>query len=295
MLDDAVPNLSAAELERTPRDALTPSERIDAISYDWARIGMGITLAGGAYPLVLAAIFIAIGTAVYAWHVLSGSGNGPGPSEGIAVAFGVTLYSFVAGLVGMLWSGFVTALTLPIIYLIAWSLSLQTSIVRIGAFVGGLVGFICVLPLTLSLPWLNFDGDFGHIVLAIVIGPMLTSVLGQLGGAWGGSKSRELGPPRNWQKVLVGSVPPEAADGDASTPREDGGRRLQFGIRHLLWISVWLSLLLALIRVCGIPFELILPLLLGWLVFQAVTMWIGGRLFPSLAQWRAQRRQFRST
>ena len=30
---------------------------------------------------------------------------------------------------------------------------------------------------------------------------------------------------------------------------------------------MWLSLLLALIRVCGIPYELILPLLLGWARF----------------------------
>ena len=56
-----VAEATAAERERARRDALCPSERVDAISYDWARVGFGIVLAGGSYPIVLAAIFAAVG------------------------------------------------------------------------------------------------------------------------------------------------------------------------------------------------------------------------------------------
>jgi hypothetical protein len=295
MLDDTLTNPSAADLERLRREALTPSQRIDVISYDWARIGMGIALAGGAYPLVLATIFAAFGAITFVWSNVAGYQNGPRLSEGIEVVVMLLVYSFVSGLIGVLWSGFVTVLTLPVIYLVAWSLSLQTSIVRLGAFAGGLVGFICVLPLTLSVPWVNFGGDVWQIVFVVSLGPMLATVLGQLGGTWGGSKSRELGPAHAWQQSLVGSAAPEPADGEPSDGHGSDRPRLQFGIRHLLWISVWLSLLLALIRICGIPFELILPLLICWLLFQSAAMWAGGLLVQKLVQWRAQRQQFRST
>jgi hypothetical protein len=290
MLDDFAPNVSAVELERTRRDALCPSERVDAISYDWSRIGMGIVLAGGAYPIVVAAIGLALALII----ALLNSPYGAAVGEGVGLVFGFAIYTVFAALVGILWSGLVTVLTLPIIYLFAWSLSLTTSIVRIGAFSGGLVGFICVLPLTLSVPWYDFGGDIWQVVFMITLGPMLTTILGQLGGAWGGSKSRAIGPARNWN-LLVGPAAGEPTTGNPTDVHEKAPPSFQFGIRHLLWISVWLSLLLALIRVSGIPFELMLPLLLGWIVFQSATIWIGGLLLPRLSQWRARRRQFRST
>jgi hypothetical protein len=285
---------SAAELERMRRDTLCPSERADAISYDWARIGFGIALAGGAYPLVLAAIFAAVGTMSLAWNALAGNQYGPKIGESFEMLVALGMYSVCGGMVGILWSGLVTVLTLPIVYLFAWSLSLHTSIVRIGAFAGGLVGFICVLPLTLSKPWPNFDGDFWQVVVIASLGPMLTTVLGQLGGAWGGSKSRAIGPARDWN-LLVGPAAGEPTTGNPTDVHELARPSFQFGIRHLLWISVWLSLLLALIRVCGIPFELVLPLLIGWLAFQSAALWIGGLLVQRIVSWRARRRQFRST
>jgi hypothetical protein len=71
--------------------------------------------------------------------------------------------------------------------------------------------------------------------------------------------------------------------------------RFRFRIIHLLWLSVWLSLLLAAIRLSGIPYELILPLLLVWTIYQAAILRVGGWLLPHLAAaWRAGR-QIRST
>ena len=52
---------------------------------------------------------------------------------------------------------------------------------------------------------------------------------------------------------------------------------------------MWLSLLLSLIRLCGIPYEFILPLLLGWLLFQMMTLSLGRWLFRRIspvASWR---------
>ena len=80
-----------------------------------------------------------------------------------------------------------------------------------------------------------------------------------------------------------------AEDAGDGTPRP----RLQFRIHHLLWISVWLSVLLALIRLCGLPFEFTLPILVGWIVYQAATLWLGGKIVRRFRKW--QLRQLRST
>jgi hypothetical protein len=57
----------------------------------------------------------------------------------------------------------------------------------------------------------------------------------------------------------------------------------------LLWISFWVSVLLTVIRLCGIPFEFVLPLLAGWAIYQAGTLWLGGKIVPRLAAWRRER------
>jgi hypothetical protein len=53
----------------------------------------------------------------------------------------------------------------------------------------------------------------------------------------------------------------------------------------MLWIFVWFSLLLSVIRLSGIPFEFALPLLVGWLVYQAATLYCGSLYF----KWREAR------
>src|SRR5262249_797521 len=106
----------------------------------------------------------------------------------------IILYAFFGALLGLIWAGFVTALTLPIVYLLAWSLGLRADIVKVGAFAGGLIGFICVLPLTLGVTHFDLQSDPWNVILPIAFGPVLTIILGQIGGAWGGSRSREAGP-----------------------------------------------------------------------------------------------------
>ena len=103
MLNDSLPNAAAAEWERMRRDTLCPSERADAISYDWARIGFGIVMAGGAYPIVLAAIFAVLGGAAFVWSVLTGNESPADIVATIANLFWMVLYALLGGLVGVLW------------------------------------------------------------------------------------------------------------------------------------------------------------------------------------------------
>jgi hypothetical protein len=288
------PMVTGAELERGRRESLCPSERADAISYDWARIGICIALAGGAYPLVLAAIWLAVGAVGYTHSVIIGDQSRPDFADAVSLLIAIGLYAVVFGALGLLWSGLVSAVTLPLVYLFVWSLRLRGSIVRIGAFAGGLVGFICVAPVTLGRPWISSNSSAWQTFLYLLLGPALTTVLGQLGGAWGGSKSREIGPARDSNEGLQAATWRRPAPLMTDVDSLDGPR-FQFGIRHLLWISVWFSLLLALIRLCRIPFEWILPILLSWLAFQTVTLWLGGLLLPRVIRWRERRRHARST
>jgi Kef-type K+ transport system membrane component KefB len=70
--------------------------------------------------------------------------------------------------------------------------------------------------------------------------------------------------------------------------------RIQFGIRHLLVIGIWLSLLLTAIRLSGVDFQVALSVVIAWLIYQAVTLWVGGWLVHWFGR-RKARRQSRST
>jgi hypothetical protein len=278
---------SAADPEQARRAALCPSERADAVAYDWTQIGVGIVVAGGAYPIVVGAI---IGGTWIVFSILSGFEEIL-PDAGIGELIAFVMWSVAACLCGMMWSLFIASLTLPVVYFVARTLALRTSIVRLGAFSGGLVGLICTLPLSLEMSWYSFPADVWELILYALAGLGLATVLGQLGGAWGGNRSRAAGhrtATARWHPFDPALLPPSPAVEPSQAP-DPVNAKFQFGIRHLLWLSVWLSLLLALIRVCGIPYELILPLLMGWTAFQAGAIWIGERLARRIAAWRESR------
>ncbi|MEX0642897.1 MAG: hypothetical protein WD468_09365 [Pirellulales bacterium] len=280
-----VAEVTAAELERARRDRLCQSEHSDAIAYEWSRIGLGTIAAGVVYPIVLGMILFVVAIASSLWNGITIF-----EAERLAIAaITIATYSILFGSVGLLWSMVVSTITLPVIYFFARSLDLRASIISLGAFSGGLVGFICTLPLSLQLPWHTFPSDHWQFVVFLLGGPCLATVLGQIGGAWGGSKSRAAGPKKlAWSNAFdpVADAPPITSTLRPNESFESTKLHFQFGIRHMLWVSVWLSLLLALIRVCRIPFELILPLLSGWLVFQAASIWVGERLIRRIAAWR---------
>ena len=108
----------------------------------------------------------------------------------------------------------------------------------------------------------------------VLLGPMLTTILGQLGGAWGGSKSRELGPGLDLAEVPRRGRRMERADGNlvdewpGRTTLRPLGHAFNSASATCCGFPCGSACCLSLIRVCGIPYELILPLLMGWLLFQ---------------------------
>lgn len=194
---------------------------------------------------------------------------------------------------GVILASIMALVTLPLVYLIVWSLKIRGSVIWLGAFCGGLVGFLATLPSTaiLSFVVLSSSADMIRAVLvSLLVGPCLSTVFGQVGGARGGYLAAQHAYPEVIARAPLHSL---AGDSHPHAVNKPPQPRLQFRIRHLLWISLWLSVLLTLIRLCGLPYEFILPGLIGWALYQAFTLWLGGKI---LERFRGcQLRRARST
>jgi hypothetical protein len=232
------------------------------VAEDMTSVGVAIAFAGAAYPIVLVIGWSIVALALSGMSVLEWDELG----KGFAMLF---VYAFFGAIVGFFWAGIVAFGILMLVQLFVRSLGLQVSIIPLGAFCGGLVGFIAVMPFIFLI---RFDADLLGLAVALAVGPALTTVMGQIGGAWGGSRVRG-----EW-----------AIDG----PSRSG--RFQFGIRHVMVACVWMALLLTVIRLSGVDFLLAFALLFGWLVFQVATLWIGGLLIAWFRRWKFGR-QSRST
>lgn len=268
----------------------------DLRDFGWFSIAASIVLAGAVYPIV-----VATGTAALMLLL-----KGP-PSQLDPMGFlgGAIMFAVAVAGVGSVWSGIVSIFTLPVLHLIVWSLKLRINLVRLGAFAGGLVGFVAVLPLTLSFSTRVVQGYALQAALGLIMGPGVATIVGQLGGARGGQRAIwrvEAKMASRRALARIGRLRPrrmgEIDDDSATDEHGDDGidmPRFRFRTIHLLWLGVWMSLLLTVIRLSGIPFELILPILLVWLAYQAATLALGGRLLPqAAAAWRGGR-QNRST
>src|SRR3954447_16321823 len=159
------------------------------LEVSWPSIGPTIALAGAAYLVVLALgmSLIMIATLV----ILPFTGGGPVQSndvgEGVVIVF---LVGTVGAGIGLLWASVVCLVILPLVYLFVLSLQLRGSLIRLGAFAGGLVGFVAVVPFL----WGEYSPARGsswpELIFLLLVGPGLTTILGQLGGAWGGWRER---------------------------------------------------------------------------------------------------------
>lgn len=257
--DIAEPPTGVAEtymLVSDPSDAIHPFE---AGQHTLFSVAGGIALSGGSYPIVFVLGFLLILLWEVALAAFTGSASGTnGADLALAAVTGLIGMTF-ATFIGIMWAGFVAILVVPLLMLFVWTLGVRVSIIRFGAVSGGLVGLICVLPPIL------FGGsgiDWPDLFFWGVMGPALTTPLGQLGGAWGGSKANvEFWPDRGVRNV-------------------DAARHwYQFDLKQLLWFSTWLGLLLAAIHLLGLPLELLFFVLLVWLVYQAVLLWLGWLVF----------------
>jgi hypothetical protein len=278
---------------------LAEAMRQDLTNYNGGSIVFGIMLAGGAYPIVLAVVYLIVGTAFVVWNSLSGY-----PLGSIAEELGQIFLFLVAGgifcaFIGVVWAAIASALTMPVVYLFLRSLRVRGSLVGLGATSGGLVGFVALLPTTLTLPRSVGLSDVTSIAVILALGPALTTILGQIGGAWGARRALYFTERDIVNAVPAASLGLAAAMGwrstDATSQSNVSEPRLQFSIRHLLWIFVWLSLILSVIKLCRLPFEFVLPVLVGWFFYQLATLGIGFYLARRLGPWWVDRRSRRST
>lgn len=270
----------------------------DLVSFGWWSIGHSIILSGGAYPAVLIVSYFVLGNIVMLFNGNIQQTMNAGDIF-MAGLLGIPL-SLFGGILGILWFGFVTIVTLPVMHLIVWSLKIKPNWVRLGAFCGGLVAFLAVFPLTMQIPKMVAVGSAGGAFVAMCMGPGLATIVGQIGGARGGDNaawrlSAKMASRRSL--LLLGWNRTAAVQSSNADETELGEDRPAFQFRtiHLLWVGVWLSLLLTMIRLSGIPYALIIPVVLAWLVYQAATLVIGRWLVYRLGPWWRGERQIRST
>jgi hypothetical protein len=235
----------------------------------------------------VAAILVGSYTTVVA--LFSFDSVGPTFVSAIVALCGVVVASAFAGLIGLAWAAFVAWITLPCVCAFTRTLHLNVGMTWIGAISGGLVGFLAVLPLVMNVS----ISSRWEAAMIMAIGPGLTTILGQIGGAWGGSNCYSSWV--EWAQTPAAGQPAQFTAASGRGVKQRSQARFQFSIRQLLWLALWLSLLLSLIRLSGAATDVALPLLFGWMAYQAVTLAAGTLFVRTLRRWRIARGEWRST
>jgi hypothetical protein len=255
-------------------DPHKPSRKLT--SYNWVPIYGGIILAGAVYPIVFTHLFF---TVFILSAIVSGNAQRIPDVPGLVGSF--LIVAFAGTTVGAIWASVLCVFTIPVVYLFVRSLNLHGSAYWFGAAWGGLVGFLGVLPFVLQVPFDQIGrGGFYEAILAVVLGPGLATVIGQIGGAWGARRAARR--PTIYHPFPSSGDELEAPD----NPDRVTGASFQFRVRHLLWITVWISLLLSAIRLSGIPYGLMLQVLILWLGYQMITLYVGSWILRKLARWQ---------
>lgn len=273
---------------------------VDDVTYlrdGWSAVGANVILALIVYPTVLGMIGTILQVGAWAWQALTG--DIPKWSNVHEVALIVVEMVVLGSLLSVVWFGIATLVVLSILHVVIWSLGIRPPYVILGAFAGGLVGFAGLIVVAVGVVQSLGSGVQPNPLFALFIGPGLATIMGQIGGAVGGRRAEsdlrhrlaklQTLTEAGWRPVTILETNESDRKHDAASPK------FQFRIGQLLWASAWISGLLAVIRLTGTSFGVMLPVLLGWLVFQATTLWIGGRLVRRLGPWWLRHRQGRST
>lgn len=243
--------------------------RLELGTHIWA----GVCFAGGAYPLLLGMLILALGGFLVAMSSL------PGPSAPGVLLEVVGIIGMTAAITSALAAGVCLVVALLLLFLVSQVLKLlrwTVSWPSLGAFVGGLTGFLCLAPFgysecvsVLAYPSQLYN-DLGIYLTATALGPMLAIFCGQVGGAFGGYTAAR-----------------ESERGEVE-PAGQHPKRFSFSIRQLLGVTVVLSLLMAVLRLTGLLTSATLLLIAGWLLWQTLSrrpaMWLARR-------WNRERRQ----
>lgn len=301
-VDSSIPNthdesvaITAATAQAKSRQTSAARYRSDLVSFGWWSIAVGTILAAGIYPLMLSVVGLSVHCAKC---LIYGFNNSPFTAT---EWFWVFLFvpAFCIGC--LFWVGAITAVLLPMVHVVVRSLDVRLSFIRLGAFTGGFLILGATIPISLDWPRIQRNDGWSEVARVILMGPAAATFVGQIGGAYGGLRATRRAA--NWAQarqelVERGWRQPSQPERDGDAGRTDALanlRRFRFRIAHLLWIAAWVSVLLAFIRLIGIPFETILPVVFGWLLYQSLTLWLGGITVRRLAPWWNRWRQGRST
>ncbi len=173
----------------------------------------GIILAGGIYPLIVCATVFFFASVEIAWAGIT-KGSAEYTSEDVVqFLLGFFAFGLLAGMVSMVYTTIVVAVTAPVVYEFVRSLRLRLDIVPLGAMLGGVVGLVAMLPV---IVYVGFHPPparhlFAELIIPLALGPGLTTIMGQIGGAWGGANSRRYGSPsrqQRWNRFLVKGLQP---------------------------------------------------------------------------------------
>jgi hypothetical protein len=279
---------------RTPPNRPRDPYMDDLVSYGWPSIARGIVLAGGAYPAVVAAVYFLVAVVATFVPQITKS-QVPMDKDMLGMLLlGSLAFAAIAGVTGIIWSGIVTVVTLPVVHAVVWSMKLRPTLVWLGAFAGGLVAFVAIMPGAMQINRFFDAGQGWAVTIMLLMGPALATVVGQVGGARGGIRanariaSSRIAPKIELlrMKFAMSQSPAEQTAADSTRADNDqDAPRFQFRTIHLLWVGVWVSLLLTIIRLSGIPYELILPMLFGWTAFQSLSLLAGKLLVSRFGPW----------
>ncbi len=257
----------------------------DLASFGWTTIAWRIIAACAAYPLV-----VAIGWSVILF-VMSFVNGRPelffDPQRLFMMALGIVAIGLLGGIAAFVWAGLVTLVTLPVIHLAVWSMHIRNDWTKLGAFAGGLIAFVATLPLTTKIAGELSAGAGTEPLLLMCLVPGLATIVGQYGGARGGVRANRLREAKNASRRALIEIGRSRFNFDEVQAELEASEqsRFQFRISHLLWLGLWVSLFFTAVRLSGIPYELFLPLLAGWLLYQAATIlvWLNaGGAVPAL-------------
>lgn len=268
--------------------------RSDLVTFGWWSITQWSILAAGAYPLLLLAVGLSV-------QCVKGVLFGFAASKFTAVEWlWMCLYQIVFSFGCLFWVGAIAAITIPILHFVIRSLELRVRLTYLGAFAGGLLILLATLPISLDWPRMQRNSGSWEVARVLTMVVAVATIVGQIGGAYGGLRAarrtqrqyrvRQQLLKLGWRQPAFNDLSPETNE-----PSANSNRRFQFRTVHLLWVAAWISLLLAAIRLVGLRFETVLPVIFGWLLYQAITLWLGTVLFRRLAPWWHRRRQGRST
>jgi hypothetical protein len=291
-VDDLVITLNdgrATDAAATTRGGLLGRFLTKTWKSEWLRIVLGIWIAGTINILLLGAIILAIELCTQIANILDGGSFVDAVASVFDAFIWAVIYAAPVALLGSLWTGGALAAAFPIVYLVVRTIGLRVEPIWLGAFTGGFTAAMAFAPFLSIVREVNFGDEIKEFSWLLAIGPGLATIVGQIGGAMGGWWS-------GWsarRSALAGKDGEEAPDQCGSADSSEG-KTLRYRISHLLWIAVWLSAALSVIRLTGLPIGPVLAFIVGWFFYQALTLAIGWAIVTQLRK-KWMRRQGRST